>query len=355
MLKVYTPINNDIYKAHLLIEFLVDNVWCVADNSTVKTKLNQDLKKIYEEYDWFKNSIDKIYKVCKGLTLNEKDAFKKAFHENNCIEELCTRDKQAVPLNSLNQSLLDVVIPFFKELYTKFLGWKLVYDKFGTKTSYYKTLILKNQFKECPCCGFGDIKSIYSEGHSPYDHYLPQKHYPFSAINFHNLVPMCHTCNSTYKGETDILQGDKKIFYPFSNIHPNIEVYVTVSKKHLPMLITSIEDNGDFLESDAIAVNFNIDDDKIESWNSIFKIKGRYFAKIADYRVAWLNDVREKYKIDKDRIQNYSFLDAFDDIIKSDSNKHLGFLKSPYLKNLKSYDSLIKAMEEVSTHSIISL
>lgn len=353
MLKVYVPIRNDIYKAHQFIEFLVDNVWCVADKHSVEGKLNQDLKEIYEKYDWFKTSVDGIYKICQKLTRKEKDAFQKAFHNNNEIEKLCNRDKKTISIDTLNKDLVKEIVPFFKELYDRFLDWKLICDKCGTKSSYYKSLIKKNEFKECPCCGYGDIDSIYLEGHSPFDHYLPLKHYPFSAINFQNLVPMCHTCNSKNKGEKDILSGTKKLFYPFANNHPNIEVNISVSIKDIPVLVNKTNDDDNLLEAHVIEIAFNIDDERIELWDSIFNIKKRYFGKIADNRIGWLNDVREKFSMDKNRITGYSFLDAFDDIIKLDSDKHLGFLKSPYLKNLKSYNSLIMAMEEVSTHSYI--
>jgi hypothetical protein len=59
----------------------------------------------------------------------------------------------------------------------------------------------------------------YPQWRADYDHYLPKKHYPFYAVNFNNLFPMCHTCNAKAKGEIDTLYGDGGIrvlaFHPY--------------------------------------------------------------------------------------------------------------------------------------------
>jgi hypothetical protein len=352
MYKSYVPIKNDIYGAQKLIEFLVINVWSVADNKRCQTRLNPELKSLSVKYEWFKNQINLIYKVCKGLSTQERDSFKNAFQNNNRIEELCNGTKKPIPLDTLRSELVVVLIPFFENLYTKFLGWKLIWNKYGTKKSYYDALILQNKFNLCPCCGFGDFKTYYSKGYSPYDHYLPQLHYPFSVINFDNLVPLCHSCNSDYKGSTDILENGRKVFYPFASNHPQIEVEITVDKTALVKLINKVEDNGVFIDKQNITITFNPKDDRIDSWDIIFKIKDRYFNKVADNRVSWLDDVRKIYR-DPD-VKTDTFSAAFDKVVELDSDKHLGFLKSGYLKNLKSYNHLIKAMDEVSKHSKIN-
>ena len=333
MLKIYKKVESDIFKAHELIEYLVYEVWCKADNQRCKTKLNDELKKLVEEYDWFDEHVKNIYKISQGLTNAQKDNFKFAFTTNNRIEELCNRNVNPIPLNTLNKDLVDALILFFKELYTKVLGWKLIYKKYGLKKTYYDELILKNDFLLCPCCGFGDIKTYNQDGHSPFDHYLPLKHYPFSAINFNNLFPLCHTCNSSYKGEKDVLIGTKKIFYPFASTHPKIKVNVKMKKTSLGKLITKTTSINEKISDSDLKVSLAPNSDKVLSWDEIFGIKNRFFAKIADHRISWLDDVRAMYR--KDHVHNYE--KAFDEVITDDSNKYLGFLKVPYLKNLKSY------------------
>lgn len=352
MLKVYKSISHDIYKAHNLIEYLVNEVWCKADNKQCKSKLNDELKAMYEDQPWFQEQIKSIYKVSKSLTTQEKEDFKNAFAHNNRIEELCDGTITPIALSTLNKSLVKVVKPFFKELYTRFLGWKEIRETYGEKKTYYDELNVKNGFIDCPCCGFGDLKTIYSKGRSAFDHYLPQKHYPFSSTNFNNLVPICTTCNSDEKGEVDVLKESKPVYYPFSKTHPSIEVTVDVDKKVLKKLIEPTENLKSKITKSEIKVDFNLQDDKTQSWDRIFDIKTRYFGKIADNRVSWLDDVRQMYR-DPDTIVN-TYEAAFDKLITTDSNKYLGFLKSPYLKSMKSNHHLIRAMDEVSGSSKIN-
>lgn len=351
MLKVYTSISSDIYKAHNLIEHLVNDVWCMADSSQCKSKLNNDIKFLYEEQKWLRIQIKSIYKICKSLTPAEKEAFKTSFAHNNKIKELCSGEILPIALNTLNADLVEVIKPFFKQLYTKFLGWKTIRDNYGDKKTYYDELNLKNGFIDCPCCGYGDLKTIYSKGRSAFDHYLPQKHYPFSSINFYNLVPICTTCNSDEKGEVDILKENEPLYYPFEQNHPQIKVIVEVEKRALRKLIEPTNNLKDKITKSQIKVDFNIIDDKTKSWDRIFDIKSRYFGKIADNRVSWIDDVRQIYR-DPDILIN-TYESAFDKVISTDSNKHLGFLKSPYLKSMKTNSHLIKAMVEVSGSSKI--
>lgn len=354
MLKAYKSINNDIFKAHNLIVFLVDEVWTKADNKQCRTRLNDELKALHRKYEWFRKHVNSIYKVCKSLTPAEKNAFKNAFKENNRIEDLCRGNISPVDLSTLNDDLIKAIRPFFKLLYTKFLGWALVYNKYGKKKAYYDELIRENDFDFCPCCGYGDIKDYYSKGHSPYDHYLPQKHYPFSAINFRNLVPLCHTCNSDHKGETDIIKGGQVVFYPFATDHPDIKVQVSVEKSALKRLIdkSEIEDKKKKLNVRDIKIDFNLKENRTEAWDSTFAIKSRYFGKIARNRVNWLDDVRRIYR-DRDIAAN-TYEKAFDKAIELDSDRQLGFLKAPYLKSMKSHSHLVRAMDEVSGHSVIT-
>ncbi|MDN3493794.1 hypothetical protein [Winogradskyella bathintestinalis] len=344
MLLNYKPIKHNIFGAHLLIEHLVLEVFCKANKSSYKSKLNSELKILIDKNKWFDQSIKKIYVICRDLSSDEKNALKTAFITNNKIKDLCANPTLKISLDTLNEELLDEVIPFFKELYKRFLTWVDVKNKYGSKKEYYDDLIKYNNLKFCPCCGYGQIKTIYDKGHSAFDHYLPLKYYPFSVVNFNNLIPLCTVCNSDYKGETDILNGNKKVFYPLTNDIQDINVSIDFDKGILPKLIIKTEEKADKLKEKDITVNFDKSGEEVLSWNSIFNIKGRYFGEVGTNRVSWLNDVRSAYR--KPRILTYN--DAFDEIIEDDSNKYLGFLKSPYLKKMKSFSFLVQAMDEVS-------
>ena len=226
------------------MEYLVVEVWCKADKKLPKTRLNAELKSIYEnkDYEWFKNSVDNIYALFKNKSLSqaEKDKFQKTFLNNNEIEKLCNGSNTPVYSKDFHPIIKDAIVNFFSELYTKFLGWKDVKNNYGTKKDYYDALVSKaNKFKECPCCGYGDLKTWFSDSRSAFDHYLPIKHYPLSSVNFDNLAPICDECNGrSVKGEKDILSsGKKKAFYPFNKSHSPINILLDFNSSIIPYII----------------------------------------------------------------------------------------------------------------------
>lgn len=357
MLRAYKSIEHDFKKSHGLIEYLVYEVWCKADATPVKNKLNDTLKELYENgrLKNFKKDVDEIYKVCKGLTKDEKNAFAKTFEQNNRIQELCAGDKP-IALSTLKKELRGKVKNFFEGLYTGFLGWKTVCETYSDKKSYYNALITQNDFNECPCCGYGDIKNEYSKGYSAYDHYLSQKHYPLSTTNANNLVPTCTECNSDEKGEDDILASGQPVFYPFDPAHPNIEesITVTVDSKALNKF-TEQDRTNSYFESTEIAVDFTLADDRVASWNTTYGIKTRYFGKVALNGKSWLNQVRANYRHYADEIPGYTMERAFDGVLKVDADLQFGFLKRPFLGHLKSdHAHLLRAIVEVKDDSKMS-
>jgi len=351
MLYNYQKIEHKIFKVQDLIRNLVVEVICKADNNDCFSKLKPYpiLVKLYENNrsDWFKTSIENIYKQSKKMDDNERAKLIDVFDNNNNIEYLCLNPTKRLPVSSIKQEVSVLLVDFFLELYKKFLSWKDVFSEFGTKKEYYDDLIWDYEFNYCPSCGYGIIKNVYDKGHSAYDHYLPLKHYPFSAVNFNNLFPLCTDCNSDSKGEKDILMKKKKIFYPFNNNHPKIDFNVTVEPKSLFKYINKKER----INKTELKINVVCDskyEEELESWDYIFEIGKRYFGQVAQNGKSWLGDVLEKQRKSKSTI-----VKSFDTIIHDDSNKHLGFLKSPFLSELKDYDSLIEAINESSNSSKI--
>lgn len=351
MLHSYQKKEHKIFKAQDLIRNLVVEVICKADNEDcyTKVKVYPILVKLYDNNrsDWFKKSIENIYKESKKLDNTERTKLIEVFDNNNNIQYLCLNPTKRLPISCIKDEVSGLLVDFFKELYSKFLSWKDVFSEFGTKKEYYDALIEENEFRFCPGCGYGIIKNSYDKGHSAFDHYLPLKHYPFSAVNFNNLFPLCNDCNSDSKGETDILKKGKRIFYPFNNNHPKIDFNVSVEPKSLIKYINKKERIGEKeLKIDVVCeAKFN---EELESWDYIFEVGKRYFGQVAQNGKSWLGDVLEKQRKTKETIQK-----SFDTIIDDDSNKHLGFLKSPFLSELKNYDSLIEAINESGNSSKI--
>jgi hypothetical protein len=354
MLRVYKRIDHKIFRVQDLLKFLVEEVFCKADRQICYTKLkgNSILKKLYEndDSDWFKTQTENIYKQCKKLTDDEKDILREVFERNNEIEYLCNNPSKRKPLTLLSSKISKSIIDFFKEIYDRLLEWVDIKNEYGTKKEYYDDLIWENGFNACPCCGFGNIKTVYDRGHSAFDHYLSIMYYPFSVANFNNLFPLCTDCNSGAKSSSDILKKNKKVFFPFSSIHPEITFEANVDSKNLFKFLAKVKKEERINDND-LKLTIQCDvvyKEQIESWDDIFGINQRYFGQIATNAIAWMDDVRGKRRESGKPLQ-----ECFDAIIRDDSNKPLGFLKSPFLSELKKYNSLIEAIEEVSGSSKI--
>lgn len=117
--------------------------------------------------------------------------------------------------------------------------------------------------------------------------YLPKALYPFNSINFRNLAPACHECNSTYKLSKDPAHnavGRRKAFYPYAAASHDIEITVDLGAPDI-----------DRLTSADIQLAFGpvTADEEIETWKEVYGIDERYKAKCcgADAK-DWLEQVR---------------------------------------------------------------
>ncbi len=80
----------------------------------------------------------------------------------------------------------------------------------------YRLVKLLN-IKVCPYCNRNYITNFANKTTVTLDHYYPKSKYPYLAINLHNLIPVCSTCNHK-KG------NDSFKIYPYKE---SIDDYIT--------------------------------------------------------------------------------------------------------------------------------
>lgn len=84
------------------------------------------------------------------------------------------------------------------------------YKKFRTPNntklpSWYGGKLIKTlKIDVCPYCGQNYFSTIQHPNgkiiaEATFDHYYNKSTYPFLALNLYNLIPVCRSCNSTYK------------------------------------------------------------------------------------------------------------------------------------------------------------
>ena len=138
-----------------------------------------------------------------------------------------------------------------------------------------------NKEDKCPFCGITDMLGVYHSKREAYDHYLPKGIYPFNSINFRNLVPACHYCNSSYKTSKDVAFTPKdpvgrnqrrKVFYPYATSSCKCQIEITID-----LNTPDIE----YLAPSDVQLTFGstATREEVDTWKDVYGIEERYKAK----------------------------------------------------------------------------
>jgi hypothetical protein len=315
MLFPYTYVPHQMERMQEFIDFIFYEVWCKAPNGAPFSldlfDGNFDLKEVMTAFyydhtkggDFFYGHVERLYGHFVALTPLQIDQFKQWYQANNDIEKICANDTalhlaRYTDIQPIYRDMCSELATFFKGLYSKdLLALKVLKDKIGEIDNHYKVFMGVNHFGKCPFCGVADIQGVYHSKREAYDHYLPKGLYPFNSINFKNLVPACHHCNSSYKTSKDPAYTPKdparatrrrKIFYPYANPGPKIEVTIDLSNLDI-----------DHLAPADIQLAFGPPalNEEIETWKDVYGIEERYRGKLLDGDgKAWLTEVLDEWK-----------------------------------------------------------
>lgn len=310
MLFPYTYVPHRMEKMQEFIDFIFFEVWCKApiglDFHPDLFDDAPDLKEVMSEFGFssqapvrgnsFYREVKSIYESFASLLPAQIDQLKQWYCANNEIERICANDPAISParypdIKGLNEALAEKLGSFYKRLYgNDLLGLAALRAKVGDVDGHYNEAFLsKNRTGKCPFCGISDIKGQDHSRREAYDHYLPKALYPFNSINFRNLAPTCHDCNSTYKLSRDPVSAAgkrRKAFYPYAAANHDIKVTVALRHSDIEKL-TSADITLRFGPA-ALA-------EEIDTWISVYSIEERYKAKLCGSNdvKAWLNQLEE--------------------------------------------------------------
>ena len=353
MLFNYRYINHSIEGFQGYLDHLVKDVWCKATGDFTLDMLHPELREIVEEIynteedttrgntgDLLYGPITKIYEIFKSqLTAAQRLQVSTWYDHNNDIDALCACDPHKLPatyadIHAINPNLAEQLKNFCESLFTRVIHIKAVTSRIGEIDDHYDAFVTENDEGKCPYCGFGDIKGVHHTKREAYDHFLPKGTYPFNSVNFHNLAPMCHDCNSSYKLKLDPIKhidpvtrknngGRRRAFYSYGNVNPGINISVTIKTKDVTNLVP------DQIELKLTAPGRA---DEVEAWKDVFGIEERYRAKCCGENdgKGWLSRVR-------DECQNYNLTpqQMLNAEIRSAENRpwaDSNFLKKPFLE-----------------------
>ncbi len=344
MLFPYTYVPHQMEKMQAFIDFIFHEVWCKAP-ATGPFGLNlfdanAELREVMEAFyysdaqgaDFFYGHVERIYGLFSALTAVQIDQFQLWYRGNNDLERVCANDTTAhlaryadIAVN--HKDLAARLGTFFKGLYSQsLLSLAALRAKIGDIDDHYQAFVQTNKAGTCPFCGIGDIKSEHHSKREAYDHYLPKALYPFNSINFRNLAPACHECNSTYKLSKDPAHnpaGRRKAFYPFAAATQAIDIQVVLQHSDIEKLKPSDVQ----LQFGPAAII-----EEIETWKDVYGIEERYKAKLCGEHDGkyWLTQVLQECKAyDK---QPADILDMRTLLTQSWPYADCNFLRSPFLQ-----------------------
>lgn len=361
----FNYIPHTVEKLQEYLDFLFYEVWIKASGEFNADKLegHPELQKVYvdlgyKESKWaqfFNSSIEKIFK--EFIKVND-DAFKASLIEgyanNNNIERLC-KDTAVAPMmykdiKSRYPDLEKALKSFYSKLYGSDSPFNLeVFGFLSTKmiTAYDEQFMGVNNKGICPFCALNDLKGNNHSYREAYDHYIPKGIYPFNVLNFRNLSPMCHECNSTYKlvkspiekrmkkKDIDPLKLKKyrtKAFYPYDEVHPELTIDIELTSTDIKSLSPK-----------NIILHFRTDieaEEEINSWRRVFGLDERYKAVLCSPNdgIGWYNSIVDEFENVKEISEIKEAETYYKNVLKAANKQPLsgrGFLKSKFLEECK--------------------
>lgn len=343
MLFPYIYVPHQMEKMQAFIDFIFHEVWCKAPVSGPfglnLFDANAELREVMEAFlysdaagaDFFYGHVERIYGLFSALTAAQISQFQHWYQGNNDLENLCANDPQVhlarhADIAVTHEALGEQLAAFFKGLYSQsLLDLAALRAKIGDIDDHYQAFVTTNKADKCPFCGINDLLGEYHSKREAYDHYLPKALYPFNSINFHNLVPACHECNSTYKLSKDPAHsatGRRKAFYPYTATPYAIELQVTL--KHL--------DIANLMPAD-VNLQFGpaVLNEKIDTWKDVYGIEERYKAKFCSNDARdWLEQVRILHR--HHNLAPTAYLVSLNEQAQQSPITNCNFLKRPFLE-----------------------
>lgn len=348
MLFSYIYIPHKMENMHGFIDFIFYALWCQApangkfglDLFKSNPALHEMMTVFYYDHtkggDFFYSHVEDIYAIFAQLSPCQIEQLRLWYRGNNEVEMACENDLlfQVVRYKYLigeHPVLCKKLATFFRGLYDKsLLELDVVKARIGDIKDHSKKFFEKNGIGKCPFCGINDLKGIHHTRREAYDHYLPKYRYPFNTINFRNLAPACHECNSTYKLSKDPAHnsvGRRKAFYPYATDEHAIQILVTLQHSNIDNLVPT-----------DVTLQFSpaARSEEIDTWKDLYGIEERYKAKFCGDNDGkyWLTQLLDEWRVDGRSPDGLLKTLARDTL--SHPYAECNFLKKPFLDACRS-------------------
>jgi len=299
MIYTYKHIPHPIEKFNTEIEFFFKQLFKYNPKKYDEGKLIRPnfLKLVNASPDRLKGSLEKLTLAYHSLNIKDKNILKSAFEKNRKISAACKDQRMhLIKYDEIaNQSFKLLLKDFFTMLWEEYPQNQLIETKFGTVQSHFQSLTNPTHQKAfvCPFCGLQSLKPNSSIYRNAYDHFVPKSMYPFISIDFQNLFPICHECNSDEKKRADTLYKSgkrRKALHPYSKNYKSDKLSIAIALKetyNTQNLKTLLE----FINWEYVIKFAGKDTPMLKTWDDIYQIKRRYKEYVLTYQKTWFEDI----------------------------------------------------------------
>lgn len=297
--------------------------WC---NTVFKaTDLTKKFEVVYNSYKAIRFKRDRLKII-------------KAFENSNQIEKLCDNDPtiEMITITDLPVSIQKPIEDLFSYLYnsaTKYSQFTTHVKK--TISESIDSFIRHHKIEVCPICGLEGFLNIDGQARLALDHWLCQDIFPFSSVNFNNLIPIGDKCNSRpAKGNENVLidkttKNRTIAFYPYKD-------YKGINARFIFNEEPSFgNEYGKW--NFKIEPKDNTENDYFENWDKTFNIVSRYNSFIEKNILIMWQDTYKEYINDNEMLEHATDLDSFKNNLK---HWKASFMKRKYT-GYKAYRSFI--------------
>ncbi|MCJ0743630.1 hypothetical protein [Pedobacter montanisoli] len=292
-----------------------------------------------------------VYDAYKLITIkNERDKIITAFQNSNEIERLCSNDPalEMLTINDIEASIRQPIKQLFSYLYN-------TASKYHEFTNFVNITVGKSidefikhhKIEVCPICGLEGFLNLEGQARLALDHWLCQDIFPFSSVNFNNLIPIGGWCNSRpAKGDDNVLidnVGNRKLaFYPYKN-------YNGINARFSFIEEPSFEEEYGSWEF-IIEPKDNNEIDYFESWENTFNIKTRYNSFVKKNILTMWRNTYIEYIDDHDILNHASDLVSFKTNLQHWKSS---FMKKKYV-GYKAYRSFINHLVQNASDAYLT-
>lgn len=260
----------------------------------------------------------------------QRKQIKKWYKRSRNLDNICNNVKLYNPISihvfeKYSLKLAEELYSFYKNLFDHALTLAVIKNNNGTLENHYKEFIKLNNRGICPFCGLSTLRSYEMKGHEAYDHFLPKETYPTYSVNFSNLVPTCHDCNSIHKLRNSPIvfknNNKQKVIFPYSSKTPDIDFKIKVN-------ISNYQEYEHRHLS--IAISSKVEIEKVRTWFKLYNIEKRYKDELTNEGSGkyWLVQFIDELANNEDRETELKRLP--EKLIKS-KYKDKNFLKVPFI------------------------